>query len=295
MAKKTKYNNTNFSLNIEDVEDCSLLYEEETNDNVENRINEAVREIVEDRENEFVDKNIQETNAMLAKEVELIKDEEIQKTEEYEEKENLNEVKVPPIISDYPVTNEDVSSILGYIKRQDEEIQSIKELVKKQNAYNDSLLAGVRKMGDSHSALAVQLNEINDKLFKENQQYKEDFYRTLMLPVLREFVEFASDLRMDVVRYRKNGKEDNAKLVESYINELNDVLERCNVEVYKAVVGEEYKPIYDKAVKLLDTEDIEKDRIIAECTAFGYKYVGQNAENEKIIMPCKVNVYKFKK
>lgn len=294
MAKRTKYNSTDFSLNIEDVEDSNMLYEEDINDNVEYRINEAVREMVKDRENEYVDKNIQETNAMLAKEVELIKDEEIQKTEEYAKQENQNETDTS-IISDNAVTKEDINSILEYIEKQNEEIQDIKEIVKKQNTYNDNLLAGVRKMGDSHSSLAEQLNEINDKLFKENQQYKEDFYRTLILPVLREFVEFASDLRMDVIRYRKKGEEDNAILVENYINELNDVLERCNVEVYKAVSGEEYKPIYEKVVKLLDTDDIEKDKIIAECTAFGYKYVGQSAENEKIIMPCKVNVYKFKK
>lgn len=160
------------------------------------------------------------------------------------------------------------------------------------------------KMSDSSEATARQLNQVNENLHKENQQLKEDFYESLVLPVLKDIIELSSDTLKDINRYRKQGDDKTAEAIESVLESIHLVLERHNVEAYQPKVGDEYEPIVQRILKTIETDDETKNKTIVKCSGFGYRFVKSNKEklvfvkdegNDKVLLPSNVYVYKLNK
>lgn len=162
----------------------------------------------------------------------------------------------------------------------------------------------VIKLSRNAELTAKQLNQVNDNLHKENQKLKEGLYESLTKPILKDIIELSSNTIMDIERYRKNGKDDVADAIQNVLDDVHVVLERYDVEVYQPQPGDIYEPIVQKVVKTIATEDEQMEKHIAELRGFGYRYLKNDDEriiivkagNENnVLTPCKVYVYKFEK
>lgn len=149
-----------------------------------------------------------------------------------------------------------------------------------------------RKLASGTESVARQLNQVNENLHKENLELKEGLYDTLALSVLRDVVDVASDMMMDIRRYEKNEGHAEAEAVKSSLEDLHVMLEKHGVTVYQAQPGEKYEPIRQRIIKTIDIEEEAKERVVAKAAGYGYIFRKEDG-TEKVLAPCKVSVYKM--
>lgn len=134
--------------------------------------------------------------------------------------------------------------------------------------------------------------KIVDQMHKELQKYKEDMYAQLIRPILLDVIEVRdSIMRMTVTYLSKPEGEQSIpnKTFSDYAFDLQDILEKNSVEIYRSEVGDDFTPIKQRAVKKVSTLDENLHGKIAESLSCGYSYNGRTISAEKI------NVYFYEK
>lgn len=167
-------------------------------------------------------------------------------------------------------------------------VEKIGDLEKAVGSLNNLML----DISGSSERTASQLNQVNERLHKENLKLKEGLYDSLILPVLKDIIALANNIGLDVNRYRKNDGEQIAEALESILEDIHNLLEEHNVEAYKPNEGEKCEPLIHKVLKTVDTDEKEKDRTIAQVQSFGYRY--RKGDTQMVLLPCKVYAYQYK-
>lgn len=127
--------------------------------------------------------------------------------------------------------------------------------------------------------------KIVDQMHKELQKYKEDMYAQLVRPILLDIIEVRdSIMRVSAVYRAKPEGEQNIpnKTFSDYAYDLQDILEKNNVEIYRSQTGDDFTPIKQRAVKKVSTPDQSLHGKIAESISCGYSYNGRTISAEKI-------------
>jgi molecular chaperone GrpE (heat shock protein) len=169
-------------------------------------------------------------------------------------------------------TKEDVrldEEILGSIGKLSEKIDELRGLFTEKIRYSE------------HE------QKIVDQMHKELQKYKEDIYMMLLKPVLLDIVEVRESIsRVSSAHAAKPEGERDIPLdtFSSYAADLQDVLEKNGVDVYRSEPGGKYVPGRQRAVKKIPA-DISVHGTIAESLGSGYELAG------RVIMAEKVAIY----
>lgn len=127
--------------------------------------------------------------------------------------------------------------------------------------------------------------KIVDQMHKELQRYKEDMYAQLVRPILLDVIEVRdSIMRVSAVYKAKlEGEQDIPnKTFSDYAYDLQDILEKNNVEIYRSQTGDDFTPIRQRAVKKISTSDQSLHGKIAESISCGYSYIGRTISAEKV-------------
>ena len=127
--------------------------------------------------------------------------------------------------------------------------------------------------------------KVIDNMHRELQKYKEDMYAQLIRPVMLDIIEVReSILRVSAsLRAKPEGEQDVPnKTFSEYALELQDILEKNNVEVYRSTCGEAFVPIKQRVVKKALTGDKELHGKVAESLSCGYAYNGRTISAEKV-------------
>lgn len=127
--------------------------------------------------------------------------------------------------------------------------------------------------------------KIVDQMHKELQRYKEDMYAQLVRPILLDVIEVRdSIMRVSAVyRAKPEGEQDIPnKTFSDYAYDLQDILEKNNVEIYRSQTGDDFTPIKQSAVKKVSTPDQSLHGKIAESISCGYSYNGRTISAEKV-------------
>lgn len=124
----------------------------------------------------------------------------------------------------------------------------------------------------------------------ELQKYKDGMYARVFKPILMDIIYLREDLRKMYRAYEKKETETFPKekildILDSYVLDITDLLEKYDVTVFESEIGTAYIPIKQKIIKTIETTE-EKNGTIAEATSNGYMLDGA------VISPEKVNVYK---
>lgn len=127
--------------------------------------------------------------------------------------------------------------------------------------------------------------KIVDQMHKELQKYKEDMYAQLVRPILLDVIEVRdSIMRIAAAYLAKPEGEQNIpnKTFSDYAYDLQDILEKNSVEIYRSKSGDDFTPIKQRVVKKVATPDESLHGKVAESLSCGYSYNGRTISAEKI-------------
>jgi len=127
--------------------------------------------------------------------------------------------------------------------------------------------------------------KIVDQMHNELQKYKEDMYAQLVRPILLDVIEVRdSIMRIGAVYRAKPGGEQAIpnKTFSDYAYDLQDILEKNNVEIYRSEAGDDFVPIKQRTVKKVVTADQSLHGKVAESMSCGYSYNGRTISAEKV-------------
>lgn len=127
--------------------------------------------------------------------------------------------------------------------------------------------------------------KIIDQMHSELQKYKEDLYSQLVRPILLDVIEVRDSIISMASTYleKPEGEQDIPnKTFAAYSYDLQDILEKNNVEIYKGKCGDLFVPVRQKAIKKEITNDESLHGKIAASLSSGYSYGGHVISSEKV-------------
>lgn len=187
---------------------------------------------------------------------------------ENEKTEEKIEIKNPE------VKNEDVpmEKVLGEVEK----------LNKKMDGMNELFLRKIQSIDFER--------ETADKLHKELQKYKNDIYFQLIKPLVMDLINMRESMRKEIKTFGGKSEEDKLRLFQSYIEEVEIILENNDIEIYGT--DKENNNSFDakiqRIVKKIETPYEELHGKIFNILSNGYMYKGRVIFPEKV----EINIYK---
>lgn len=129
--------------------------------------------------------------------------------------------------------------------------------------------------------------QIVTQMHTELQIYKGDMYAQLIRPVLLDIIDVRdSILRMADAYIKKPDGEQNIpnKTFAEYATNIQDILDKNGVEIYKSNPGDDFVPVKQRAIKKVVTGNKELHGKVAESLGCGYQYNGKPISAEKIVV-----------
>lgn len=161
--------------------------------------------------------------------------------------------------------------------------EEIQELNEKMDVMNDTVSQKILNMDFEKN--------VADKLYKELQGYKDDLYFQLVKPLIMDLINMRERMRRAVKHFSKETGEKKVEMLESYVEEIETILENNSIEIYETEKEEcDYKVKKQRIVKQIKTSDEKLHGKICNILTNGYIYTEKN----KIIFPEKVEVYVYK-
>lgn len=175
-------------------------------------------------------------------------------------------------------TNEEVK-VETQPDKMDKVIENQQQLLERVEALNT--LFNAKIMHTDHE------EKIIDQMHKELHKYKEDMYAQLVSPILLDLIEVRdSIMRMANTYLAKPEGEQSIpnKIFSDYTYDLQDILEKNFVDIYRSKSGDDFTPIKQRVIKKVATTDESLHGKVAESLSCGYSYNGRTISAEKIIV-----------
>ncbi len=129
-----------------------------------------------------------------------------------------------------------------------------------------------------------------DRMHSELQRYKEDLYFKLIKPILVDVLEMRdSIIRMaEMYAAKPEGQQDiPLKTFSNYAYDLQEILEKNGIEIFRSEPGGDYIPLRQRVVKKCPTTDETLHGKVAQSITSGY------LNGDKVLSPEKVSVYVY--
>lgn len=129
--------------------------------------------------------------------------------------------------------------------------------------------------------------KIIDKLHNELQGYKDNLIHERLMPVIMDLI-LTIDRSMKLKKSLDSGEEytKHLKAIDGTIMDIEDILYTQGVESYESE-DSQFQKMEQKIVRTIKTNDLSKDKQIAEVLGKGYKW------DERIIRKEQVSVYVY--
>ncbi len=148
----------------------------------------------------------------------------------------------------------------------------------------------LNKLFDAKIMHTTHEEKIVDQMHAELNRYKEDMYAQLVRPILLDMIEMRDSIMRVSQTFSIKPQEEQViplKTFSGYAYDVQDILEKNNIAIYKSKEGDDFTPIKQRVVKKIPTPVEELHGKIAESLSDGYEYMG------KTISPEKITVYVF--
>ncbi|MBN2695625.1 nucleotide exchange factor GrpE [bacterium] len=122
---------------------------------------------------------------------------------------------------------------------------------------------------------------IIDRLHSELQQFKSDFYRKLLQPIILDLIFFADQLDKNIPFLKDKSAEEIFKYLSDIPSEIRDILYRQGVESYQ-IESDIFNPTQQKIAKTEITNDSTLDKKISQRRSFGYNWEGRTIKPETV-------------
>ena len=121
-----------------------------------------------------------------------------------------------------PVLENEAVKLIAEEKSVFEEIQELNE---KMDVMNDTVSQKILNMDFEKN--------VADKLHKELQGYKDDLYFQLVKPLIMDLINMRERMRRAVKHFSKETGEKKVEMLESYVEEIETILENNRIEIYE--------------------------------------------------------------
>ena len=136
-------------------------------------------------------------------------------------------------------------------------------------------------------------------MHKELETYKGGFYEKITKPYLKALLELHTRFA-DVANHFENVdlstcdvRETYDRLLGQFKNSVQAIADRVyndfGIDYFEPEVGQLYDPRQHKAMRVVNTDDAEKHRVIIKVLAGGFKDV----DTEKVISTARVETYSY--
>ena len=137
---------------------------------------------------------------------------------------------------------------------------------------------------------AEKKDTLSKTLYAELQEYKKGVYTSIMKPLIKELVQIRSNILLQGRNLiEKNGDEAMIKVgnLLDYADDIADILETYDAEVYRTEKGTEFDARVHKVLKKIATSDVGLNKKVAYSMADGYYY------DNRVLMKENVAVYMY--
>lgn len=148
-----------------------------------------------------------------------------------------------------------------------------------------ALIERLERKFDEKIAVDAHKNDLFDKLYKERDEYKNDFYGKLLKPFITGAIQIITDLRMYISKMDTFEVERSLNYLKSLPDDIIELLENNGVELFTEE-GDTFNPRTQRAKKLVETNDMSLNNKIAERMEEGFRW------NGVVLRPEYVAVYK---
>ena len=146
-------------------------------------------------------------------------------------------------------------------------------------------LSGLEQLFSKRIMQTDYEDKIIDQMHSELQKYREDMYAQLVRPILLDIIEVRDSIMRIAATYQKKpeGERDIPnKTFADYSYDLQDILEKNNVEIFRSKIGDNFTPVRQRVIKKEITHDKTLHGKIAESMSCGYCYTGRVISAEKV-------------
>jgi molecular chaperone GrpE (heat shock protein) len=126
--------------------------------------------------------------------------------------------------------------------------------------------------GAEYHRRSVHREAIIDRLHEENQKLRDEVRASVFDPITADLMRLYDSFRRDADRLTESGTDPGlAKLMESYADDVELILDRCGLEPFSAAVGEPFRRGDHVVAGTVEASDpAQRDRI-AEVIAVGFR------------------------
>jgi molecular chaperone GrpE len=106
--------------------------------------------------------------------------------------------------------------------------------------------------------------EIINRLHEDNQRLKQGEQRVVLEPVIADLIRLHEQLARQARRTPDDG------MLASFVDEVDEILNRCGIEVFMAIEGDPYRSDRHKPLAVVPTTDPGLHNTVAEPIAAGF-------------------------
>lgn len=140
-----------------------------------------------------------------------------------------------------------------------------------------------RQLADFHRRSAHR-EEIINRLHEDNQRLKQGEHRVVLEPVIADLIRLHEQLARQARRTPDDG------MLASFVDEVDEILDRCGIEVFMAAQGDAYRSDRHKPLAVVQTTDPELHNTVAEPIAAGFI----DRLNDRVRRPAQARFYQCK-
>ena len=270
------------NIEIDSKQDMETKDETEPSVNVEQDLENLAAELVEtegEKENPIYNGDTE--HAFFEMEQENLENdiniEQLDSEESSSQQQNSEESSFSQTQDHLTEVSEEIRALFKQYAESEQDIQ--RTLQRLENKFNDEILNGENRDSSVKT------------MYKELTEYKAGIVEKVLKNVLYDIVDIRETMLSQIryLREKKGVEEISLDELESYADDICDILEKYDVTIYKGNIGDENVAVRQKIVRKVETEDDSLVKKVADSLSFGYEY------GAKILYPEKISVYVKKK
>jgi molecular chaperone GrpE len=133
-------------------------------------------------------------------------------------------------------------------------------------------LRRIELQGAEYHVRAAHREAVIDRLHGENQKLRDEVRASAFDPITADLIRLYDSLRREAGRMAESGDDaGQAKLMSSYAEDVELILDRCGLEPFTAAEGEPFRASQHSVADTVETAERDRENTIAEVIAVGFR------------------------
>jgi molecular chaperone GrpE len=107
-----------------------------------------------------------------------------------------------------------------------------------------------------------------DRLHEENQQLRAGLSKAILEPVVADLIRLYDQVDREARRLKADGQDE--RLLESFADDVVQILDRCGIDIYMAKPGDPFDRDRHRPLAVVDCPEESRNNTVAEVTAAGF-------------------------